>query len=378
MPELEPRPLIVAGSGDPGGANALGPVLETLRADGRTRVQALAYRHAREVWQRRGLAFEELAENSEGALQEAAQLVLTSTSLNGLDLEKQFVAAARMRGIPSLVVLDYWSKYRERFSSDDGALDRLPDMIAVMDEQARAEMIVEGFDADQIVVTGQPAFDELPQWRADFTDEQHRAVRAQFGVDADGLLVVFASQPFASYRGSDSTQSGYMGFEERAVAASLLRALEAAGATTAQPITLVIRPHPRENLANFDHLRSARVRLQVTTDGDARAVVLAADLVVGMNSVLLVEACHLGCPVLSLQPNLRGADPLPSNRLGVSRAVYVESEIAPAVRALLFDSAERRALLRKAADFQPPGDAARRVADLAEALLRHSVLPTRL
>lgn len=364
---------IFAISGDPGGANALAPVIEALRARG-CAVEARAYRHAIQVWERRGLDCTAWPEDLAPALPADTQLLLTSTSLNGLDFEKHFVVQANARSIPSLTVLDYWSKYRERFSRDGGALNAQPELMAVMDEQAREEMIAAGFAADRLVVTGQPAFDDLARWRTGFTAERRREIRTSLGVGEQDSLVIFVSQPFARFRGQGASQPDFMGYDEHSVVALLVAALERAAAESGRAISLLIRPHPRENPDDFASLRSDHVRIQISGAGDAREVVCAADLVVGMNTVLLVEACHLGCLVVSLQPNMRGLDPLPTNRQDISRAVYTEAEIFPTVRDHLFDSVTRTRALAKLAILPAAGHAADAVADLAESLLRRNSL----
>ncbi|HEY3902201.1 MAG TPA: hypothetical protein VGM54_26545 [Chthoniobacter sp.] len=376
MSESASSPLIVAVGGDPGGAGALAPVIDALRATQRVRIDARAYRHACAVWQKCGLSFQPLDEQAEVSLPADAHLVLTSTSLNGLDLEKRFIGAARLQGIPSVSVLDFWSNYRPRFSSSDDSLNCVPDHIAVMDGQARDEMIAEGFEPQQLVVTGQPAFDDLATWHAAFTPEKRQAVRRKLGVQEGELLVVFASQPFSAFAGSDSSLPQYRGFDERSVAAQLLHALEEAVANDQRRITLVIRPHPREDARSFDHLRSETVRVRVTMNGDARETVATADLVVGMNTALLIEACYLGCVVVSLQPGLNGTDPLPTNRLGFSRAVYSDREIAPTIRELLLDASARRRATENLEHFRVDGNAAKRVTELVISLLPTHAIST--
>ena len=66
--------------------------------------------------------------------------------------------------------------------------------------------------------------------------------------------------------------------------------------------------------------------------------------------MLLVEACLLGCVVLSLQPGLRLADALPTNRWGVSQGVYYEKDIEPALESLLFDEQVRAEASRSDGD----------------------------
>ena len=258
MKNVAELPLIVALSGDPGGANALAPVIDALRGSGQVQVGARAYRQAVGVWQKRGMSFDTVDETVEPEIPEGTQLVLTSTSLNGVDLEKRLIVEARSRGIPSITLLDFWSNYRRRFSSDGATLDCLPEKIAVMDAQAQTEMIAEGFDAERLVVTGQPAFDRLAHWRSGFTPEDRTAVRARLGVGPGELLVVFASQPFFMFRGSGVDLPEYPGYDERSVAALLVKALERIAGESHRGVTLVIRLHPREEAASFQHLHSAR------------------------------------------------------------------------------------------------------------------------
>ena len=93
-----------------------------------------------------------------------------------------------------------------------------------------------------------------------------------------------------------------------------------------------------------------------------------------MNSVLLLEACYLGCLVVSLQPNLQGTDALPTNRLGYSSPIYSESEAFPILREMLLEDTARQAAAEKLAQFRPSGDATQRVAELVCSLLRRDTI----
>ena len=367
-----PKPVVIVVCGDPGGASAMAPVLERL-AEGRVRVRALAYKEARSIWGSRSLQFEELPEDFGEA--DAAQLLTESraaalvvgTSGNSVDLEKRCTTAARRLGTPSLGLLDFWSNYRERFEDDNGVLAYVPDFIAVMDESARDEMVALGFDAARLIVTGQPAFDDLPQIRAGFSSAQRERVRRALGAGSGARLVAFASQPMAAIFGSSATNPGYMGYTEQEVLAALIRALHKV-AQQGAPVVLAVLPHPREDPRSFHGLSSAQVEVVVSQDRSAHEVLMAADLVVGMNSILLMEGCYLGCPTLSLQPGLRQADTLPTNRLGISRGVDDAAEIDSAVAELLLDQSSRRSLLQRLSGFRVDGGAAERVAGLIYSL----------
>src|SRR5439155_26814133 len=109
--------------------------------------------------------------------------------------ESRFVEAARTLAIPSIAVLDSWVNYAQRFPVR-------PDCIAVMDEHAKADLIAEGFDARALVVTGQPATDDLCAFSRAFDDDQRRQWRNRLGAERDGLLVLFVSQPFLAMYGA--------------------------------------------------------------------------------------------------------------------------------------------------------------------------------
>lgn len=371
-----PQPLVVVVCGDAGGAAAVVPVVEVLRAEGEVPIRSLAYRQACDLWAQRGLLFETLDEClslddvSETLRRSAASLLLTGTSVNQVMLENRFLKAAREISIPSVAVLDFWSNYTERFSDQEGRLTCVPDRIAVMDEQARSDMIAEGFDPSRLIVTGQPAFDDLIQTRMQFTGAQKCDVRAQLGISDNELFILFASQPLSALYGTDTANPLYPGFSEQAVLSSLVEALERIADESGRAIALVVRPHPREDREWLTSVQSARIRIVISSEGGSRNVVMAADLVSGMNSVLLLEACYLGCVTVSLQPGLRVADTLPTNRLGLSHGAHRTSEIKPVIEQLLLDTETRAAALERLQTFKPTSDAAQRVAQLVHLMLK--------
>lgn len=362
-------------AGDAGGASAVIPVVEILLSQPGYRVHSLLYREAQRVWARRGLPFEPLDEST--ATQDAAQMLtkscadflLTGTSYNGIDLEKKFITAARKLGVPSLAVLDFWSNYAARFSGPEGALAHLPNRIAVMDARAHDEMVAAGFDARQLVVTGQPALDDLIRYKETVTDERRATLRAALGIQEEDRLVLFASQPLAAVFGDNSESLLYLGYTEITVLDAIVRSLESIAQRNAQRITLLIRPHPRERGEDFEHRRSDSIRILVKSDGDSRELVLASDLVTGMTTMLLVEACFLGVPVVSLQPGLRTTDPLPTNRTGLSRPVYSTSEFESVIEDLLFDESVRQKAIANLAQSEPPEGAAQHVARVIGSML---------
>jgi len=371
-------PTIIAICGDPGGASAVGPVIKLLQSEKQVQVEVLAYNEATQIWDNLGIGYKGLsgdittAEIMAYLKKPGVRLLFTGTSVNPIDLEKRFIAAASKIGLPSLALLDFWLNYGARFSNHAGELVYMPDKIAVMDALAREEMIHEGFEPSRLVITGQPTFDDLADWRQQFTPQIRDGIRAAIGIQPDELFVLFPSQPQSSLYGDDKINGNHIGFDEWDVLRALIEALEDIQRQSNTRLHLVVRPHPRESIELFQDFRSDQIAFTVTTEGGARNQVMAADLVVGMNTELLVEACYLGCISLSLQPDLRHPDKLPTNRVGVSRAVYRYEDIQPALHELLFDEDVRQEMLEKLVSYKLDIKAADKVAQLIHDMINKS------
>lgn len=355
---------VVVVSGDPGGANAVAPVIQKLMSDKKVRVSAFAYREAKKLWNDRNIPFSDLPDNT---THESAKILLknlktdlffSGTSYNDQEFEKQFISAARTLQIPSLVLLDYWSNYAIRFSDTDGNCIYIPDKIAIMDEFTHNEMIREGFTPEQLIITGQPAYDDFIQLRDSFSVERKNEIREEMGILRHELVVAFASEPL--FWGTP-TKSANPGYTKTGVLHSLVNALDRIQEKTDRKIVLVIRPHPRENSHEFQDIRGEKIRIIISTTGKSRDVIQAADLVCGMTTALLMEACYLGCIVASIQPGLDHSDILPSNRLGYSIPIYKEEDIIPVLQTLLLDERMRNSIRNKCLSLIPETRSADRV-----------------
>src|SRR3990167_6605842 len=360
------RPIIMTVCGDPGGAEAIAPVIKIIEADERTKAINYAYRQGADVLTYHGIVNRPLPSKVE--VQEVCRLfqedrvlvLLTATSHNNLNWEKFFIHEARKLGIHSLAVLDFWSNYAVRFSDAEGNLLYMPDKIAVMDDRAQREMIAAGIFAERIMVTGQPAFDALAEYRKPFPVMKQHAIRASMKIQGNELLVVFVSQPLRKVYGVPGDVS-YLGYDEATVLKNVIYSLEAISKKNHKNITLLIRPHPREAENDFVAYHSSQITIITSSVHEGRDCVMASDLVVGMTSVLLVEACYLGCIVVSLQPGLCKTDTLPTNEPGVSMGVYREDEITRTLEKFLFDDAARCMLREKTAALTLESQAARRI-----------------
>lgn len=360
--------MVVAG--DAGGAAALQSVVKQIRDDGIFQPKCFAYLQACKVWTDGGIDFEELdisVKEQDVDLMLARispRLLVVGTSKNKMNHEHKFISVARRRKIKSLAVLDFWSNYRERFlESNDGAI-QVPDRIAVMDERARDEMVRAGFDSNSLVVTGQPAFDDVVEWLVSKGTGLRERVRKYLGISPESLFVVFLSQPISEFHGDNLNVDGHPGYTEKTVFPLFVKGLENLATKKGRDVRLAVKLHPREHMDTSTGLRSGPVKRVVFDGISTRELLVASDLVVGMNTVLLVEACYLGCMTLSIQPGLRGLDCLPMGRLGIGYSVYREEDVEEALRRALFDEEWCAKIKQGLSSFIPDKTATENVARL--------------
>ena len=288
---LAPLPnRVLFAAGDPGGANAIRPVLQTLVDQG----------HAVAVLDHgvlaRGLPpFVPLVDASH-----SFDVLCFGTSLKD-PLPLAFARQAQAKGKRTVSVLDNWLNYRSRLATD-GLPVFIPDIYAVMDDKAKTEALADGLPADCLAVTGHPNLASLAQDIAKVTPQWTKDFRQSLGLGINGRgLVTFINEPAASDQGTGPDNPLWRGYTEETVLAMLASHL--AGAE----VDVAIVAHPRDDTAKLSALWE-RVRGdcsgKVCAGQNGRDMILAADRVAGMTSILLYESWLVGHPTLSLQPGL--------------------------------------------------------------------------
>ncbi len=315
--------------GDAGGAEAVVPVLKLLEQR-KTLAGTWAAAPAQQVLSREGVQHRSLAEMTPDAMLELARptLLLTGTSWADHPPELDYIQAALRAEVPVLSVVDFWSNYAARFLGSDGRLV-LPDRIAVPDDVAAVEAVAEGLPAERVVATGNPYYEVLLKRGQGFDRDARLTFREQVGVSRKATLVLFASQPIRALYGDR------MGYDEDQVVSLVRDGVGNVADWLGHGITLAIRSHPRQEGGARIPEGTSKVVVRRADEGDPLSWILAADLVVGMSSALLLQASLLGLRVVSVQPGLQGVDRLPSNRMGLSEGVFDAAGIGPALYRVL-------------------------------------------
>jgi hypothetical protein len=305
------KPRVVVAAEDPGAANVLAPVASRLRADRRVELSIWALRQAREVFSRTGLYLKKTP--SRAALLRRFRafppdLLLVGSSENPRSLDRLLTLEARHWSIPILSILDNWCNYLARYSGRRRSerLRYLPDLIFAMDASARREMVHAGIPRDRIRVVGQPHLEQFEERRRKVDLRRITAVRRSLGLRTGEILICFASETYGLRYDRSYGFRPLSGALERTIIIleHLLAAVGVLARTTRLKPVIINKIHPKNRPSEFEWVARLRLPFRVFTlhRADNDALVLAADLVVGMTSMFLLEATYLGANVLHVLP----------------------------------------------------------------------------
>lgn len=292
---------VLFSASDPGGANALAPVVMALAREGAS-LQGELSGPAQDIFSATRIPFTIGAKDS-------ADIFIAGTSA-GDSPDKRLMR--ELGETPSLYVLDFWINYWQRFSTagkKDFAF--LPTRVCVMDDIAKEEMIAEGFPAERLIVTGNPHFDHFADA---ITRESEEAER-----------VLFISQPISSV----ASLPGFaqVSYDEYATLKDLVSVLE----TLPERYYVSLRLHPKESAEKYAEYLGPRVRR--AAEATLEEALSKSGLVIGISSPVLMQAAAADKKVLSYEPYLIGKDPLVSNRARVTTRIENKEMLADTLSA---------------------------------------------
>jgi len=327
------KPKVITACQDPGGTNAVYPVVKALKARGYD-VIVCAAGHAAGILKKKNCPCVEvdLADIShvQGIVDEhAPKYVLLGTSW-GNSVEDLFVTVCRKKHIFTAAVLDSWAYYKERFSDIDagGEPKFMPDIVCAMDDYAKNEMIQAGLPADRIFVTGNPYFDDLREQAARFTQKTKESLLDKWLLESDTKIVSFFSQTIDKTFGSSAGDPRYLGYTQKDALMLLVNSLHKFVEDEKDNIALIVRPHPKEDIRMYDGMfrGDKHIAVIVSDEEDAREIMSVSDVVVSMFSILLVEAYMIGKDIISVQPNHK-KDNFVLSRRGIVKTAVDEKGI---------------------------------------------------
>lgn len=332
---------------DPGAANYVANLPAALAGNG-WRTSLLAEGHAYPYLLQRGIQPDIVNPSitaSEILDQLKPRLVAVGTSENPDTFGFKLVQEAHALGIKTLGVVDGFGNLDHRFRGQtDNSLAYAPEWLAVPDQWTKDAYIFLGYPSEHIAVCGHPNYDLVlaAEYRLRQGDRQVLR-RAMFPSNhGDAAVVVFVSEisaglnPGKYRRMPDYTLTG-RGIRIYRTEIVLEEFLNVAAQLKPSPY-LVLRMHPKntkEELAPF--LGDFQ---QISEQQSPLELVFAADLVVGMTSMLLLEAAIMGRQTLSIVPRIAEKDSLPTIRAGITPCVTSRDELMMILPNLLGKNSE--------------------------------------
>lgn len=294
-----------------------------------------------------------------GAVMEALRPRVVVTYAEAGGWGRALVLEARRRDIPTVALqhgfiyrhwLNYLHEPDEMQPSAANAADRgypRPDCTLLFDEFTREHLETRGhFPSDSLRVTGSARLDTIVAAARAFDPAARSALRAQLGAGTDSPIAVVV----AKY-----SQLG----------GAFTALVEAARAMP--DIRLVVKPHPAEGRRPYLQASQGvgNVVLAPPSAGLGQLTAIASALVTA-NSTAAIEAMPLGVPtlVVALPNNLS-----PFVEAGAMAGAGTPAEVAPALRALLYDRGMRQRVVVAQQAFmrryriEADGGAAQRAAD---------------
>lgn len=267
----------------------------------------------------------------------APRLVLVGTSENKDTLGLEIISLGQKAGIPTVGVVDGPANPEHRFRGrGETPLKFAPDWIFVADSTTAQAYVALGHPEDRVISCGHPHYDHVREVRSALESRDRFALRQQLlpRMPPERHVLLFAAEQFgglheAQFRRTEAYTLAGRGESQERGRIVIEELLDAVDELDVRPY-IVLRLHPRNRPDDF--IDYANEIDATSRAGDPLEIVYAADLVVGMTSMLLVEAALLGRPTLSILPRQCERGWLPSIGAGITSCATRPSEIRMELR----------------------------------------------
>lgn len=215
-----------------------------------------------------------------------AEVLIAGTSYPA-NLEFELVHEAIKARIPSISLLDHWTNLRLRYERNGRRV--LPDVIGLVNKQAREQAVNEGLPSEKLEVIGNPYHEYLKNWRPQVSRKE---LLVSIALNPLKPYILYAPEPFSQF----NLKAKY-GFDE---IDGLNLIMQAMNGLTDGVLAVVIKGHPNQNHQLFEaelvKLNSANI--VYISEGDFNLLSYYAIGVIGFFSNALVEASLLGKPII--------------------------------------------------------------------------------
>jgi len=215
-------------------------------------------------------------------------VIVTGTCLND-GVDKKAVSIGKKERIKTISIIEHWSLYKKRFELNEQYL--FPDMIFVNDNQAKEEAVIDGIPSGKLHIVGNPVLENVTKYEYSTNDELEW--RNNFGLSKGRKVITFVSESFKDDFKDDSPE--FQGFNEFNVLNDILEVLN-------NESILIIKLHPAEVSNKYDFCLK-NPNIFIVDETDINKLIEFSDIIIGMGSMLLIEASIINGAVYSYRPN---------------------------------------------------------------------------
>ena len=294
----------------------------------------------------RGIPFDVVGEPVSGRRLLAAmapRVLVVGTSENVRTQAFTLLEEARQASTASVGVVDARTNADHRFRGESSdPLRYAPDWLLVPDAPTRQAFVALGYPERRVVLCGHPHYDYVRRVRECLSRHDRDELKSRMFPGAGSRKVLmFATE--GSVRVVRQTRGDIASYTLHGEGSSVgrteivLEEFLRAVATLEQRPYLVLRLHPKDTIEDYQPYRGDFDL--VSSNASPLELLYTADLVVGLTSMLLAEACLLRRPTLSVVPRETEKGWLATVEIGATPCVTTREEIAPAISAILHDAA---------------------------------------
>ena len=291
---------------DPGAANFIAGVPKGLSSLGISSV-VIAHAHAKKQLDKHGVVYVELAQSdiASDLIQLYQPKVIASGTTDRIEsIQHGLISKGKSHGVMTIGLVDGPASYEYRFRGDgDHATYYCPDFLVVVDQATADDYERIGVPVSSIKIMGHPHYDTIYGHKARLNTANLAALKARLFEGVGQRKVLMFAAEISTSRGhadhspreNDSYQSE-VGYIERSKI--LLENFIASVKTLTEKPYLVLRLHPKNQADEFEEFHDYFDL--ISQGGLSIDRVYAADMVVGITSILLDEAAMLGTPVVAM------------------------------------------------------------------------------
>lgn len=300
-------------------------------------------------------------------------IVLVGISDNSGDgVEQLLINAASDAGIPVAAIVESWPHNWLNTFPEQIPTYRKVQRLLVFDELSRTRMIESQFEADRVIATGNPVYDNLAAEKCR-REEYRNEYLKRFGLGADDPMMLFVWAVTQNL--DDEPAEGHpewLGFKEAPLLAEFLAAVEEA--RSINPFCrAVVRQKPYYGTNTVQGLIEGTCPgfTQLENSGPAMMPVVAADAIFGTTTLLLEQAAFCDTPAISYLPGRAKTDTKLTNKIRVTFPLYEHEGMAGMIFVIAQDPYIALSLIEGSTkSVNLPECATKNVADVLEGLIK--------